>query len=122
MKTSGPERGEPLDEHPHLTVGDEFPVLAMLVDPRAPDPWKQAIQVFDGPGTPTWWPTAMFHTISSDIPSNWTIQLWEDGSLHLAPEDWLRPGFWEECFDGNPEAVTAFKREREVILREAATS
>jgi hypothetical protein len=32
FKTAGPDCGAPVDEHPHLHVGDEFVVLSVLID------------------------------------------------------------------------------------------
>lgn len=118
IETAGANRGASLAEHPHLKVGDEFIVSAILFDPQASDPWKLGLQVINRRGSPTWWPAEMFETVSNRIPSNWTIQLWDDGSLHLAPDDWLQPGFWEACFDGELEAVAAYRRERAVIVEE----
>jgi len=66
----------------------------------------------------------MFATISSTIPRNWDIQLDTTGSLHIAPQSWLRPDYWEEYFD-NPrdgDAAETFKREVDIILREDAPS
>jgi len=63
----------------------------------------------------------MFVTVSTRIPSNWVAQLWEGGSLHLAPAAWLKPGFWEDYFDHQRDGLAAdtYRAEAEVILREA---
>jgi hypothetical protein len=94
-------------------------VLSVLVSPRAPDPIL--FQILDRDRNPVWWPAEMFQTVDTDLPSNWTIQLWDDGSLHLAPAAWLRPGFWEEYWDqrAGGAAADVFRREAEIILREA---
>lgn len=82
--------------------------------------FPRMLQILDDEG-PTWWPMEMFESVSTRIPSNWIAQLRQDGSLHLAPESWLQPGFWEDFFDNQREgdAADTFRRELEVIRREA---
>ncbi len=62
------------------------------------------------------YPAAMFETVSTTLPSNWVVQLWPDGSLHLAPEAWLQPGFFEGYVDGERNGAAA----REILERELA--
>jgi hypothetical protein len=118
IATTGPRRGQPIESVPGLAVGDEVPVLSILADP--PAPWPILLQLLVD-GGPSWWPAEMFITTSSRIASNWTIQVWDDGSIHIAPDAWLRPGFWEEFFNNQRlgPAADTFRRELEVILRES---
>lgn len=122
LEISGPERGRQLPFSPHLAVGDEFTVLALMVD-ETPGPLGAVwLQIYDERrSSPSWWPGRMFVTTSATIPSNWTSQLWTDGSLHVAPHTWLEEGFWEAFFDDQRagSAAEAFRREAETILREA---
>jgi len=119
IRTFGPNRGEKVGAAPGLAVGDEVPVMSILISPKAPD--MILLQILDRERDPVWWPAGMFETIETSLPSNWTIQLWEDGSLHLAPASWLRPGFWEEYWEqrGGGPAADLFRSEAETILREA---
>jgi hypothetical protein len=123
IETSGPNRGAPIAEFPHLAVGEEFHVLSVHFDPRAPDPWKIAVQILDRESTPTWWPIEMFETSSSAIPENWIIQIRSTGSLHIAPRDWLVPGFWERYFDHPVKGSEAdsFRAEVDLIMRADST-
>ena len=119
VSTSGPNLRQPVDHSPHMAIGDEYHVLSILIeaDPNAALP--RLVQVL-GDGGPAWWPMEMFVTVSSGIPPNWTLELRPDGSLHFAPERWLRSGFWEEYFD-NPrdgEAAETFRQEVEIIAQE----
>jgi hypothetical protein len=118
LSTSGWNLGRPIPESPHIAVGEEYPVLSMLIenDPNAAVPRMVQILRDDGP---SWWPIEMFVTLSSSIPPNWTVQLRPDVSLHIAPESWLRDGFWEDYFDNprNGKAAQTFSRETEVIIR-----
>jgi hypothetical protein len=117
FKTAGPEYGEPIDEHPRLRLGEEFVVLSILADGR-----ETLLQLLDRDGERAWEPAGMFETVSATIPSNWVVQLWPDGSLHLAPEAWLQPGFFEGCVNGQrdgPAARQILERELAIILDES---
>jgi hypothetical protein len=119
FKWLNPGYGEPMEEAANLSVGDELPVLAVLADGGL---WGVGLYVLDRRGDRVWYPAGMFETISTTIPSNWVTQLWPDGSLHLAPEAWLRPGFFEGVVDGKrdgPAAREILERELAVILDEA---
>jgi hypothetical protein len=118
--SAGPRYGEPIEEHPRLRVGEEYVVLSVLVDRSL---WTVGLQLLEREGDRgSWYPAAMFERVSTRIPSNWVVQLWTDGSLHLAPEPWLRPGFYEGYVDGErngPAARAIFDRELAIIIDEA---
>ena len=57
--------------------------------------------------------------VSTDIPSNWVASVGESGAFDLAPAKWLRPGFWEDSFNGEPQAASDFEEEKTKILNEA---
>jgi hypothetical protein len=119
FKSSNPGYGEPIDEHPRLRVGQEFVVLSVLVDGSL---WRVALQLLDRSGDRSWYPAGMFETVSTTLPSNWVVQVWPDGSLHLAPEAWLRGGFFDGFVDGqrNGAAWAAIlDRELSIILEES---
>ena len=90
-----------------------------MIDPGASDPWDTALQVLEPSGRPVWRRGRMFETTDTGIPTNWTVQLWEDGSLHLAPAAWLRDGYWVDFWEHGPdtEAAEIFRRERDIILQ-----
>lgn len=98
-----------------LTLGGEYPVLSIEVeaDRRV---WLRIES--DEAGTPALFDSEMFLTTSTGLASNWRARVGVGGSLELAPAAWLRPGFWEEFFDREPEAVEAYEKERAVILAE----
>jgi hypothetical protein len=121
FKSVGPGYGEPVDDHPRLRLGEEYVVLSVLV---CEWPWNVGLQLLDPDDEWRWsWePAGMFETVSTAIPSNWVTQLNSDGSLRLAPEAWLEPGFHEGYVNGErngPAAREIFERERAVILDEA---
>lgn len=66
--------------------------------------------------------------VDNRIPSSWRVKFGttsEKNWLKIAPESWLRPGFWEdfygERFDEHPGTLDAqadYAREVEVMLSE----
>ena len=110
-----------MESSPHIAVGEEFTVLSILVEERSDPGGHTWLLIYDRKNSPTWWPAQMFVTVSTRISSNWVAQLWPDGSFHLAPQAWLKPGFWEDYFDHQRHgpAADTYRAEAEVILREA---
>ena len=98
-----------------LTLDREYPVLSIDVE-RDRRVWLR-IESDDG-GTPALFDAEMFMTTSMLVPSNWRVRIDEGGALQLAPEPWLRQGFWDEFFDRVPNAVEIYEKERAVILTE----
>jgi hypothetical protein len=41
-----------------------------------------------------------------------------DGRLTLAPQEWQRPGFWEDFFDHLPNAVAEYDRLKAQVIAE----
>jgi hypothetical protein len=119
FKSSNPGYGEPVEEHPRLAIGDEYVVLSVLVCDWL---WIVGLQLSDRDNGSSWYPAGMFVTVSTATPSNWVRQLDPDGSLHLPPEAWLQPGFYEGYVNGERNGAAAreiFERERAVIIEEA---
>jgi hypothetical protein len=42
----------------------------------------------------------------------------EGGVVHIGPESWQRPGFWERYYNDDPEAVAIYEREVKQMLAE----
>ncbi|MER7179441.1 hypothetical protein ABT404_08140 [Streptomyces hyaluromycini] len=51
----------------------------------------------------------MFEIVSDRMPTCWVTGL-EDGRLTLAPQEWQRPGLWDNFFDHVPDAVAEYDR------------
>jgi hypothetical protein len=101
-----------------IALGDDLVVLSIVV--AADAHWPVTLQALHPDGEARWWPADMFETSDTTIPSNWVTQLWPDGTLHIAPEPWLRPGFWIEYSERRNElAVETFERELSVIVRDS---
>ena len=59
-----------------------------------------------------------FELVSSRLSSTWVGSLEEWGSDARA-DAWTRPGFWEDYFDREPEAMKQFEQARKTIEAEA---
>ena len=69
--------------------------------------------------TPILFNADQFVTVDDKIPSNWAVLLDESGNLNMAPRKWLRPGFWEDYFNFDPEAERHFESELAKIIEES---
>jgi hypothetical protein len=98
------------------TLDSEYIVLAVQATPNRD---VRLRIVGDDDSTPVLFESEMFMTVSNDIPSNWVASIGEDGDFDLAPQKWLRPDYWEDYFNGDPDAVSDFEEERTRILAEA---
>src|SRR5216683_2988200 len=65
--------------------------------------------------TPILVDAAMFAANSQPIPRSWVATIREGGVVELGPRAWLEHGFWERYFDGDPDAIAAFRREVEAM-------
>lgn len=99
-----------------LSLDSDYLVLSIQGSPGR----ELAVRVLDDRGgVPGVWPIEMFMTISSRIPSNWVVSIGENGQFDAAPWKWLRPGFWEDYFDHDPQAIADFEEEKNKILEES---
>jgi hypothetical protein len=109
-------RGDEVESSPWATLDAEYVVLAL----EAASGGRVQLRIIgdDGP-TPVLFESEMFMTVSPEVPSNWVASIGEGGAFDLAPAKWLRNGFWEDYFNGDPQAVTDFEEEKARILAEA---
>jgi hypothetical protein len=111
--------------HRSISVGAEFVVLSINADARQ----GVTVQLLTQPDqNPSWWSAEMFAVTDARLPSNWRVQLKDDG-VNLAPSDWQEPSFWEGFYEAGavtPEkrnAISAsYERELALILQEASES
>ncbi len=106
--------GSPVMQSPWLTVGRVYRVLAVAIDERN----IVEIRMFGDGGPPAIFRLSEFELVSGRLPSNWAVR-WDDGcALEMAPERWFEPGFWDEYFDGDKDAVAVFEEEYRRIADE----
>jgi hypothetical protein len=68
--------------------------------------------------SPGLWDADVFEIVSDQMLTCWVAEL-KDGRLTLAPQEWQRPGFWEDYFDHVPDAVADYDRLKAHIITEA---
>jgi len=99
-----------------LTIGKRYTVLAVENDGKS----GLLFRVMSDDGfTPIVADWRQFKLISSSLSSTWIGSLDKNGDLMLAPNAWTRPGFWEDYFNREPEAMKQFAQAREAIEAEA---
>jgi hypothetical protein len=59
-----------------------------------------------------------FEIISTIVPSNWHIQIRNNGIISIAPKVWLESNFFKDFADHELSAYPIFEQEREIILKE----
>ena len=102
-----PTTGESLTTSPWLTVGREYEVLEISALVGREIHFR--IQT-DRTGSPGLWDSRLFETVEADIPADWIASIDDAGNLTLGPAAWQRLGFWEDYFDGDPEAVRTYEQ------------
>ncbi|MFF4384472.1 hypothetical protein [Kitasatospora sp. NPDC001547] len=108
-----------MSEHPAIRVGEEYPVLEVFAARsrilfRLPDRSARRDEI-ESPGL---WDADMFEIVSERMPTCWVTAL-KDGRLTLAPREWQRPGFWEDYYDHEPDAVAEYDLLKARIIAEA---
>jgi len=104
-------KGQPVERSPWAKLGGVYHVLTIWIEPT--QTW---LRLVGQEPTPTLYQPEMFEVVSPVIPSAWVITSPKPGCLSFQPEAWSRPGFWEEFFDREPEAVACFEEYRKLII------
>ncbi len=104
--------GDSRGTDPWLTLNREYLALSILMALRGPA--KLRILADDN-RTPILVDATMFAANSQPIPRSWVATIREGGVVELGPRAWLEHGFWERYFDGEPDAIAAFRREVEAM-------
>ena len=99
-----------------LTIGKDYLVIAMYINPKENvyyrlldnDPDRRSA-LFDA---------SQFNVASNVIPSNWRVTEHETGTITFSPLAWKVPGFWQEFYEYNPEAIKIYEKELKIIIDE----
>jgi len=100
-----------VDRSAWAKIGGIYHVLSIWIEPG-----QTGLRLVGEEPTPTLFEPEMFEVVSPKIPPTWVVTSPKAGCLSLAPEAWGGAGFWERFFDGEPEALTAFKEEQTKII------
>jgi hypothetical protein len=69
-------------------------------------------------GTPALFEVSLFAITDPQVDDGWVVQYNESGEVSLVPRAWISPGFWEDYFDGKPDAVARYQE----VLRRATSA
>lgn len=91
-----------LDEfdNAHLSPGAEYLVVGLD---------DTYFRVLDDAGEPILYPKYLFDVTKHEIPKDWVRRDEDDGRYYTDPPECARPGFYEDYFDGVPDAVATFQ-------------
>lgn len=104
------------DTSPWLTIGKEYIVLEAEVSLLEKTFYRL---IGDNENKmPALYSSSQFELVDGGIPKNWEISQLSDGSLIFGPRAWQPSGFWEKCYDHEPEALEVYKREAKIIYEE----
>jgi hypothetical protein len=99
-----------------LTIGKEYVVLEMMVLQGKDVSYRL---VGDNENEmPAIYDARQFEIVTNHLPSNWAIQQLPSDRFFFRPISWQQPGFWVNCYDGDPESLEVYKREAWIILNE----
>ena len=98
-------------QYPELTPGQPYPVLGIEADD---------LRVLNDQGRPYLYPRELFIVVDDREPEDWVTELGEDEERYAYPPPLNGAGFFEDFFDGKPEAVSTFWRVMNQRLSTAA--
>ena len=101
--------------HRGIVPGGQYLVL---------DVSEESFRIWDNDGDPILYPKELFDVTDARIPSGWVFVEYEDGEYHLEPELTSRPGFFEDYFfsDGDAIARTEARLALLAVLKEMQES
>lgn len=89
------------DDRTHrLGVGEVYEVIALEAD---------EYRIIDDSGEPVLFEPDCFEIVDPHRPPTWVCTV-EDGVEYASPPEFAAPGFWEDYFEHDPAARTAFSR------------
>jgi len=111
--------GEEVESSSWLTLGGTYHVLGICYHPTGTCDYRIVTSECTGD-----WPVPAYHRaqcfkiVSTVVPSNWHLEIFQSGAVFIEPKSWLEQDFWVNFFDHDPCAYLTFKQERDIILKE----
>ena len=99
------------DDAPDLEPGAHYTVIGIEAD---------HYRILADRGQPYLYPPELFDVVDSAEPGDWLRTTGEDGERYAYPPSLDGVGFFEDFFEGEPQAVTTFWREVNRYLGDAA--
>ncbi len=94
--------------HQHLKPNKIYEVIGIDHD---------SYRVIDEAGEPILYPKALFEIIDPLIPTFWIRKAYSSDEYYIDPPGLDKPGFYEDYFDGKPEAIATFQKFAEITIR-----
>jgi hypothetical protein len=85
--------------YPDLTPGQPYVVLGIEADD---------LRILNDQGRPYLYPHEIFTIVDAREPEDWVTEHGEDNERYAYPPPLNSAGFFEDYFDGKPEAVATF--------------
>lgn len=103
--------GIQVDKSSWATIGKIYDVLSIMIEPGT-----TRLRLVGDEAGPALFELTMFEIVSSQIPETWIVSSPRQGCLSFGPSAWNRPGFWDDFYNGEPDARSCFERERAMIV------
>ncbi len=91
--------GDDLDNE-KLTIGKVYDVIAVE---------GEYYRIIDDDHEPILYNRKLFEVVDSNIPPDWVETIFDD-EIFIEPLDTLKPGFYEDYFDGVPDVVQRYQQ------------
>lgn len=114
MKIFNYSEGKFVANSPWLTIGKEYVVLQILCCTEKGVLYRLISD--DVEGSPAIFSANQFQITSLTKPSNWEVTIKKNNFIIIGPAAWSKNGFWEECYDGDHNALEIYKREARIIM------
>ncbi len=82
-----------------LSAGQVYPVLGIEADDY---------RIINDFGRPFLYPHRLFTIVDDELPDDWIIETGEEGERYAYPAAMNTRGFFDDLFDGEPEANAVF--------------
>jgi hypothetical protein len=69
---------------------------------------QESYRLLNDLGEPILYPRQAFRVVDQTVPNNWVWDRYSEDEYYAGPKELERPGFYEDYFDGNQEAVKQF--------------
>lgn len=93
---------QPHSEYPDLTPNQPYLVIGIEADDY---------RLLNDNGRPYLYPHEIFQIIDPHEPADWIVEIGNDGERYAYPASLNSVGFFEDFFDGDNDAVSAFWHE-----------
>lgn len=68
------------------------------------------LRILNDQGRPYLYPRDLFEVVEESEPHDWIVEIGDEGERYAYPPELNAPGFFEDFFDAQSEAVAAFWR------------